>query len=191
VRGAFKEAVTLPGIETVDNDRFAETGELYSLACARARIEGELVVAYGDTLFRDYILDGLLQTEGDIVITADAQAGRNKPAGTVRDLIASNRPYTGDYFDDEPVRLAKMSDVLPAETVTGEWIGLARFSAQGAVWLKEEIALIEAEGLLEGADLPLLFTRLAAKHPVSVHFITSHWLDVDTLTDVAAARNFT
>jgi phosphoenolpyruvate phosphomutase len=41
------------------------------------------------------------------------------------------------------------------------------------------------------ADLPLLFTRLAAKHAVSVHFITSHWLDVDTLTDVAAARNFT
>jgi len=191
VRGAHKDAVVLPGIVPVDNDRFAETGEVFSLACAKERIDGELVVSYGDVLFRDYILDGLLQTEGDIVVVADAQAGRNKPAGTVCDLVSTSRPYTGDYFDDEPVRLKAMAAALPADAVTGEWIGLARFSAQGSEWLREEIAALEAEGLLEKADLPLLFTRLAAKHPVSVHFITSHWLDVDTLTDVAAARNFT
>jgi phosphoenolpyruvate phosphomutase len=190
VRGAHKDAVTLAGISTVDNDRFAETSEVYSLACAKDKLEGELVVAYGDVLFRDYILDGLLQTEGDIVITADIQAGKGKDE-TVCDLITTDRAYTGDYFDDEPVRLTGMSAALPTGTATGEWIGLARFSAQGSAWLKEEIAALEVEGLLEKADLPLLFTRLAAKHPVSVHFITSHWLDVDTLTDVAAARNFT
>jgi phosphoenolpyruvate phosphomutase len=191
VRGAYKDTVSLAGIQTVDNDRFAETGEVFSLACAGDKIKGELVVAYGDVLFRDYILDGLLQSEGDIVVTADARAGKGKPVGTACDLIACNRPYTGDYFDDEPVRLHSMSASLPADLATGEWIGLARFSAQGAEWLKQEIALLDAEGLLPAADLPLLFTRLAAKHPVTVHFITSHWLDVDTLTDVAAARNFT
>jgi len=184
VRGAHKEAVMLPGIETIDNDRFAETGEAYSLACAEDKLAGELVLSYGDVLFRDYILDGLLQTGGDIVITADAQ-------GRKGDLIASDRAYTGDYFDDKPVLLKNMAASLPSASATGEWIGLARFSAQGTEWLKKEIALLEAEGLLEKADLPLLFTRLAAKHPVSVHFITSHWLDVDTLTDLAAARNFT
>ena len=35
VRGYRKEAVAVPGIKTVDNDRYAETGEVYSLACAR------------------------------------------------------------------------------------------------------------------------------------------------------------
>lgn len=184
VRGAFKEAVALPGIKTVDNDRFAETGELYSLACAKDRLEGELVVSYGDVLFRDYILDGLLQTEGDIVVVADALTRKG-------DRVATDHPFTGNYLDDEPVSLTAMSAAMPVESATGEWIGLARFSAQGSQWLREEIAAIEAEGLLETADLPLLFTRLAAKHPVAVHFITSHWLDVDTLTDVAAARNFT
>jgi len=184
VRGAFKDAVSLPGIQTVDNDRHAETGELFSLACASEKLKGELVVSYGDVLFRDYILDGLLQTEGDIVIVADAKTRKG-------DLVATDHPYTGSYLDDEPVRLSAMSAALEAAKATGEWIGLARFSAQGSEWLREEIAAIEAEGLLESADLPLLFTRLAAKHPVAVHFITSHWLDVDTLTDLAAARNFT
>lgn len=184
VRGAFKEAVALPGIKTVDNDRFAETGELYSLACAKDKLEGELVVSYGDVLFRDYILDGLLQTEGDIVIVADALTRKG-------DLVATDHPFTGNYLDDHPIRLTAMSAAMATDAATGEWIGLARFSAQGSAWLRAEIAALEAEGLLESADLPLLFTRLAAKHPVAVHFITSHWLDVDTLTDVAAARNFT
>ena len=184
VRGAFKEQVALAGIQTVDNDRHAETGELYSLACAKDKIAGDLVVSYGDVLFRDYILDGLLQTEGDIVIVADAN-------GRKGDLIATDHPFTGSYLDDEAVSLTAMSAATPASSATGEWIGLARFSAQGSAWVREELALIEAEGLLDKADLPLLFTRLAAKHRVAVHFITSHWLDVDTLTDLAAARNFT
>jgi len=184
VRGAFKDAVSLPGIQTVDNDRHAETGELFSLACAADKLKGELVVSYGDVLFRDYILDGLLQTDGDIVIVADAKTRKG-------DLVATDHPYTGSYLDDEPVHLSAMSAAMDTAKATGEWIGLARFSTQGSEWLREEIAAIEAEGLLESADLPLLFTRLATKHPVAVHFITSHWLDVDTLTDLAAARNFT
>jgi phosphoenolpyruvate phosphomutase len=83
-----------------------------------------------------------------------------------------------------------MSSNLAPESISGEWIGLARFSAQGAVWLREEIAALETEGLLESADMPLLLTRLAAKHPVAIHYILAHWLDVDTLTDVGNALNF-
>ena len=184
VRGAFKEQVALSGIQTVDNDRHTETGELFSLACAKERIKGELVISYGDVLFRDYILDGLLQTEGDIAIVADATGRRG-------DLISTDHPYTGNYLDDESVSLTAMSAAMAPGAASGEWIGLARFSAQGSEWVCEELARIEAEGLLESADLPLLFSRLAAKHKVMVHFITSHWLDVDTLTDLAAARNFT
>ncbi len=191
VRGAFKDAVTMKGIKTVDNDRFMETGEAYSLSCARYQIEGETVVVYGDVLFRDYILSGLLDTSGDIVLTVDALGSKAKPAGAPRDLVAADHPFSGDYLDDTPSHLLSVSASLPADSVTGEWIGLARFSAQGAVWAREEIDLLEAEGLLESADLPLLFTRLAAKHPVVIQYIAAHWLDVNTLTDLADARNFT
>jgi phosphoenolpyruvate phosphomutase len=105
--------------------------------------------------------------------------------------VAADRPFSGDYLDDTPAHLLSVSATVSPETLTGEWIGLARLSALGAVWVQEEIALLEADGLLESADLPLLFTRLAAKHPVAVHYITAHWLDVNTLTDLADARNFT
>jgi len=191
VRGYHKEAIALNGIATVDNDRHAETGEVYSLACARQRLDGETIVVYGDVLFRRYILDGLLAAEGDIVVAVDALGAGAAARATPRDLVAAERPFSGNYLDDAPVRLSTVSPDLPPAQITGEWIGLARFTTQGAAWLRQELDLIEAEGLLETADMPMLLTRLAAKHPVFVHYVTGHWLDVDTLEDLSNARNFT
>jgi phosphoenolpyruvate phosphomutase len=191
VRGDRKEAVHAKGATLVDNDRFAETGEVYSLAQARANLDGETVLAYGDVLFRSFILESLMGSSADIVLAVDArpQSGAEKPR--VRDLVSADHGYSGDYLDDAHAHLFRMDSALPLDQVTGEWMGLARFSAQGAEWLREELDALTAEGLLETADLPALFSRLAAKHPVRVKYFTGHWMDVDTLTDVADARNFT
>ena len=111
--------------------------------------------------------------------------------GRVRDLVAGDRPPSPDYIDDAPPDLAEIGPEVAGERMAGEWIGLARFSAQGSIWLREEIERLRAEGLAETADMPLLLTRLAARHPVKLHVFSGHWLDVDTLPDLAEARNFT
>ena len=49
VRGYRKEAVEVSGINTVDNDDYATSGEVASLACAIEQLEGDCVIAYGDT----------------------------------------------------------------------------------------------------------------------------------------------
>ena len=64
VRGYRKEAIALAGIETVDNDRYGETGEAASLACARDRLDGPCLVSYGDILFRRHVLDGPARRRG-------------------------------------------------------------------------------------------------------------------------------
>ncbi|MBV8534336.1 MAG: phosphoenolpyruvate mutase [Alphaproteobacteria bacterium] len=191
VRGYHKEAIALPDIATVDNDQYAQTGEAYSLACARDRLRGETIVVYGDILFRRYILDGLLAADGDIVVAVDALGASGTTGAAVRDLVAAERPFSGRYLDDAPNRLRSVAPDLAAAERCGEWIGLARFTPQGTAWLTEELALLEAEGKLATADMPLLLTRLAAKHPVLVHYITGHWMDVDTIEDLSNARNFT
>ena len=191
VCGYRKDAVTVKGISVIDNTRYAETGELYSLACARDRLDGETIVVYGDVLFRQYILDALMAVKGDIVLAVDALKLFENGPEHYRDLVVADRPFSGDYLDEEPVHLRNMSADIARSDISGEWMGLARLSARGAAWVRDEIAAIEAEGLLEQADLPLLFSRLARKHPVIVHYFTGHWLDVDTLQDLANARNFT
>jgi phosphoenolpyruvate phosphomutase len=183
--------VTVQGISIIDNERHAETGELYSLARAGDRLDGETILVYGDVLFRQYILDELMAVKGDIVLAVDALKLFEQSGQQYRDLVAADRPFSGLYLDEEPVYLRAMAPDLPKDKISGEWMGLARLSGQGAEWMREEIAAMTAEGLVEGGDLPLLFNRLTAKHPVSVHYFTGHWLDVDTVQDLANARNFT
>ncbi len=189
VRGYAKEAIALSGIETFDNDDYANTGEVASLACALKRLDGNCIVTYGDILFRRYVLDGLLATPGDIVVGVDAM-WRERPTGRVRDLAATNKKFSTDYLDQEPVTLKAITDDLPDAQIGGEWVGIVRFSPKGAKLAREEIAALQSEGLLAKAGLPTLLTRLAAKTDVRVHYVTGHWLDVDDLTDLADARNF-
>ncbi|HEY2661998.1 MAG TPA: phosphoenolpyruvate mutase [Caulobacteraceae bacterium] len=192
VRGYHKEAVSAWGAKFVDNDRFADTGEVYSLGMAGAALEGELVLAYGDVLFRRYILDSLLTSSADIVLAVDARAQAACPAGLSRDLVMADHGFSGDYLDDVPSHLVSMkSGAAPDADTAGEWMGLARLSPRGTQWLVEEIEALQAEGLYETADMPLLFSRIAARHPVRIKYFTGHWMDVNTLADLADARNFT
>ncbi len=190
VRGYGKAAVTPVGAELFDNDRFDDTNEVYSLATAHERLQGEVLVSYGDVLFRNYILTGLLSTPGDIVIAVDSLGRFVGEDGRVHDFVAGDRAPSADYLEETPPDLVSIGPDVKGERLAGEWIGLVRFSPVGTEWLREEIELLRAEGLIETADMPVLLSRLAARHPVKLYVFSGHWLDVDTAPDLAEARNF-
>ncbi len=189
VRGYKKEAISIPGIVPLDNDAYETTGESASLAVASARLVGPCLVGYADILFRRYILDHLLETEGDIVLVVDAHgAGRHR----VRpgDLVKCSRPYTGELLEDEPARVTEFLPRVDAGA-DGEWIGLVKLSARGAERVGREIEAMRADATLARADLPELFQRLlVAGERLDVAWINGHWLDVNDAFDLAQARNF-
>lgn len=192
VRGYCKEAIDLPSIQTVDNDDFAETGELASLYCAQDALEGDCVVSYGDILFREHMLDALLRADGDIVVMADAlwQQREQSAEGLVRDLIVGDRPFSTDYLDDAPVSLLRAGREIEPEAATGEWVGMLRLTGQGAAAVKSELQEMESDGSLRASDVPILLNRLIAKgENVRVQYITGQWLDIDDALDLARARN--
>jgi phosphoenolpyruvate phosphomutase len=49
---------------------------------------------------------------------------------------------------------------------------------------------MQTEGVLAEADLLAVLARLVPSQKVAVHYITGHWLDVDSQADLAEARNF-
>ena len=199
VRGYAKDAInprTVPvdGLTLLDNDDYARTGEVASLLRAADRLSGETVLVYGAVLFRRYLLDALMGVDADIVIAVDAlrqraQASRGSHSPHPRDLVLADKPFSSSYLDDAPAELRRIGTVPPAESM-GEWIGLIRFSPRGSVLARAELDAMRADGSADDADIPALLQRLAARHPVAVHYITGHWLDVDTITDLAEARNF-
>ena len=193
VRGYRKETIALAGIEAVDNDRFAETGEAASLACAYNRLYGPCLISYGDILFRRHVLDGLLAAEGDIVTVVDARRRSDGARGPNRtaDWVRCSRPFTGSYLDDERVTLeAIRSDADGPDDAHGEFIGLTRLSEEGAALVRSMLDAMGKAGTLDKADLPDLFARLVAEGAtIDVHYVTGHWLDVDDAFDLASLRN--
>ena len=193
VRGYRKEAIDLAGIEAVDNDRYDETGEAASLACATGRLYGPCLISYGDILFRRHVLDGLLAADGDIVTVVDARrrADASRAPDRAVDWVRCSRPFTGSYLDDERVTLeAIWSDAAGAETAHGEFIGLTRLSEAGAALVRGVLDAMSEDGTLDRADLPDVFARLVAQGAaIDVLYITGHWLDVDDAFDLASLRN--
>lgn len=193
VRGYRKEMVNLPSIKVIDNDLFASTGEAATLACAMDTLQGDCLIAYGDILFRRYIMDQLLAAEGDIVLVVDA-LWRDRdpdPKSRMRDLVACSTPFVTGYLDAGPVFARQLGPDIPELEIGGEWIGLAKVSDAGAAALRSEIDDLRQGGDLARAGLCDLFNRLIARgQEVRVVYVTGHWLDVDNQADLEEARSF-
>ncbi len=76
-------------VKLVVNERYAETNELASLATAIDALKGDVVVSYGDLLFRSYILRDLVGSGAAFTVVVDSSlTGPPSGAGpnvTVRD----------------------------------------------------------------------------------------------------------
>ena len=195
VRGYMKEKIDLPSIAFFDNDDYETTGELASLAKAADRIDGPTLITYGDILFRRYHLDNLLETEGDIVVVADAYWRTRDVARDhrVSDLVRCSRPFTGHYLEaEDPVFLEEIGDNLPPTHVHGEWVGLVKLSPTGAKSVRRGLDALAKDGGLGARGMPDLMNWLIGSGiKPRVVYVTGHWLDVDDAFDLANARNFT
>lgn len=193
IRGYRKEMVNLPSIKVIDNDLFATSGEAATLACAKEALKGECLIAYGDILFRQYIMDRLIAADGDIVLVVDAlwKDRDPDPRSRLRDLVSCSTPFVTGYMDRGPVVAYSVGPDLPEEDINGEWIGLAKFSEVGSEAMRRELDVLGKSRDLSTAGLCDLFNNLiAAGQDIQILYVTGHWLDVDNQSDLEAARSF-
>ncbi len=200
VRGYAKQRIDRAGLTCVDNDAFATTREVASLACALTADApaGPLLVSYGDVLFRRHLLDMLADALGDeeaplaaIVVDTAWQESRNREHGRRPDFVTCSLPF-GRGASAAAVALREMTDT-ESKRIDGEWMGVARFTAAGAARLADSLAAWRAEDPagLDGAHMSALFNRLvAAGMTVRVVYTSGHWLDVNHVDDLVLAGSF-
>jgi phosphoenolpyruvate phosphomutase len=151
------------------------------------------VLAYGDVLFRQYILDRLRAADGDIVLAVDAlwRERDPDPASRIRDLVACATRFRAGYLDEDAVAVTAIGAGLDEAAIDGEWIGVARLSAAGASLVRGALDAMAAEGALAGSSMIDLVQRLIdAGHEVKAVYVTGHWLDVDNPADLQEAGCF-
>jgi phosphoenolpyruvate phosphomutase len=188
VRGYRKEAIDLGSLQYFDNNQYAETGELASLYAAREFLTGDLVVAYGDIVFDDFILGNLLRQDGEIRIAVDGAWKLRDRADSKRDLVATSGTY--DPLGKTTCQLQSVGAAVAREDVSGEWIGLLYLKADKTelvVQLLDKLARDEPE-VMRKADLPYLLNRLVTSgQEVTVVHSYGHWYDLDEQKDLVLA----
>ncbi|HET7853640.1 MAG TPA: NTP transferase domain-containing protein, partial [Candidatus Methylomirabilis sp.] len=99
----------------VENPRYAETNNVYSVWVSRERLLGSaFVICYADILFHPDILKGCLEGPGEICLAVSEEIHAESKKVTARGS-----------------RVLAVSKAVPAAEVTGTFLGIARFSSDG------------------------------------------------------------
>jgi phosphoenolpyruvate phosphomutase len=205
VRGYRKEAITLPNIRYYDNDRYEETGELYSLFCAERELQGRCLILYGDIIFDTVLLEKLLKSPADMTLVVDLAWSERDRQRTFRpptrpDLVILDQPPGATYRyvpPDEPGRVLRIGQDVPQDQAHAEFIGLAMFSEGGTAAFKQAYtaarersqgrAFHEAPRFLAASFTDMVQDLIDQGHEVRCVPTFKGWMDVDSFEDYQKA----
>jgi len=190
VRGYCKEAVDLHDLAYFDNDDYATTGELASLYAAREFLKGDVLIAYGDIVFDDFILGNLLAQDAPISLAVDGAFQLRGRADSDRDLVKTSGPP--DPLGRTPCHLLDIGSDVSEGDASGEWMGLMLLREEATAQVMSALERMSAEDPkgLQGGDLPGLINQLvAAGAEVQVVHSYGHWYDLDDQKDLLQASD--
>ena len=201
VGGYRADAIDTAGVRLVVNERYAQTGELASLACAIDALESDTVISYGDLLFRSYVLRDLVESEADLAVVVDSSpTGENNR--TVRDFAYCSRRDDRGLFGT-PVLLKRVLSAAdagrrPARTTVSAFRSRARpldrhvegeprgpGAAQGSPG-----ELRERPDFDRSMCRMLLNALIAQGAAIEVQYVHGHWRGVNDLEDFRRAADF-
>ena len=193
VRGYCADAVNLQGISFIDNPDYEDTGELMSLKCALdadPANDRDLFISFGDVLFNRFILDNLAEHDDDIVLAVDTDWQESVNRGRAADYVSCSEPHSRRAFNHR-ILLTGAGEELAEQDINGEWMGIMRVSSDAMPAFRAQVDQLAAAAEGRRAKLHELFSTIAANGgDIRVVYTTGHWLDVDSVEDVAAAGKF-
>jgi len=196
VGGYRADAIDSAGIRLVVNERYAQTDELASLACAIEALESDTVISYGDLLFRSYVLRDLLDSKADFAVVVDSSS-TDSSNRTVRDYAYCTREDDRGLFGTPVLlkRVVSRSDARLEPAAAGEpqgrWIGMLSVSRRVLAQLKAVLAGLRGRPDFDSLDMPALLNALIADGAnVEVSYVHGHWRGVNDLEDFRQAVDF-
>jgi choline kinase len=176
------------------NDNWQNNNILASLFYAEDLMEGPFICCYSDILFSPRVVETLLASKDDIALVVDT-------GWAARYKHRTEHPPTDaekvTILDGEVSRIHREIEVQDAY---GEYIGMAKFSAQGAARLKHHYHRCRAQysgqpfreaKLFEKAYKIHLFQEMIEAGERMVHVDTpGEYIEVDTQEDFEYARTY-
>ena len=187
----------VPMVTFVDNKEWESNNSLLSLACARAYLAEPCYMTYSDIVFTRGVARAAADSTAEIGLVIDRQ---------FRDIYVGRTEHPldeGEVSDlDEHGNVRRVGKrALPADQAYGEFIGLAKLSADGARWCGDAIDALTAQyagkddqpfqraARFRNAYLTDLLQHLIdAGRPAAPVAIAGQWREIDTGQDLDRAR---
>ena len=191
VGGYRADKIPTEKVNLVINEKYETSGELSSLLAARDHFSNDMVVLYGDLLFRGYVLRSLIESNRELTIVVDSQNVTSEASG-VPDLAhcssPDNRTLWGQDILLKGLSVKEEVDIEPAD---GRWIGMLRVKGVGCEWMTTALQkLQEKHNFCELSLRDLLNQIINDGNPIRVIYIHGHWIDVNSITDLNKASAF-
>jgi choline kinase len=194
VRGYMKEKIAVDGARYFENDDFRNNNILLSLFYAEPAMEGGFLFSYSDIVFRPEVVRRVIETGGDYALCID-RLWHEAYVGRVNHPVEEGEVAR---VDDGRVTLVGKK-TMPPEEATGEFIGLAHFSAAGAAKMRARFHERRAElsgkpygraPRFEVAYLTdLLNDLISSGELMRPAFIDGGWREIDTVEDLERAKS--
>lgn len=187
VRGFGKEAFTDPDLTYIDNTNHYESKDGYSLYLALKKIIGPTLIAYGDILYKDYVLQELLDANEEITICVDADIEfKNKS----HDIITASEPYNKKNLHQTVLLKNILESSQKTTDADGEFIGLVKVSESGAKKMKAVVDDYATHPQKHTFTLVDVLNTLSKTTPIHIKYIKGSWLDIDSIVDLQRAQTF-
>lgn len=178
VRGFDRDKFHEQDVLYIDNDDYASTKDLYSLYLAKEMLTGDIVVCYGDILFKTHILHDLLNDKNDITVVVDSESVLHR---NNRDFVTINMPA---QFSPKDIHVKNIGGNLDPSRIHGEFIGLWKTTEKGSSVVLRHLEQLSREPGFRDMTIADLINRVSAEIPVAVRFIRGGWLDINTIVDL-------
>lgn len=191
IKGYKKDVVNYPGIKYYYNNDYENNNILESLFYAEKEMDDEFIAIYSDILFEKDVILKLLETKEDIVVVVDTN-WRSHYKNRVHHPIEE-----AEKVMVENGKVKKIAKYMNPVNAYGEFIGMAKFSRDGAAILKSTYKTIKKQSKdmpfqnaesVKKAYLTDMFQELIDRgYDVYNVDITGGWREIDTIEDFKKA----
>lgn len=193
--GYLQEALVAPSIKQFRNNNYATTNMVGTLFAAEDFMQpGEdLIISYGDIVYRDEVFKKLLLTEGELVIAADLDWY------DLWKLRMENPLDDAETFkmidDNKVVELGKKPN--HREDAQAQYIGLIKISANKVAEFINYYHAMDKLATYDGKDFNNMYMTSLIQNLIDsgwdarAALINRGWLEVDSVEDLEAYESLT
>lgn len=188
--GYLDNALDAPGIKKFKNEKFATTNMVSTLFTAKEFFQKneDLIISYGDIVYKPEVFDKLITTDGDIVIAADLDwfdlwsLRMNNPLDDAETFKMTD--------SNKVVELGKKP--VSRNDVQAQYIGLIKISACMVEEFVDFYEVMDKANKYDGKDFDNMYMTSLIQHMINYGWdvraalIKKGWLEVDSVGDLEA-----